>query len=288
VDSERRDKPALLSLYWRMSSDTHFLGCTFAFREQGSGEPIVFIQGVGLHGDGWQPQTRDLSRRFRTISFDNRGMGASQPLGAPLTAELMASDTLAIMDAAGMSSAHLVGHSLGGCIAQQVALDAPQRVKSLSLLCTSARGADATDLSWKMLRLGIRSRVGLRRMRRLAFLEMVLSPQYLNTHDREQTALDLAPIFGHDLADTPPVVMKQLTALKRFNTTSRVATLASIPTFVLSAQHDIIFPPRCGRALAEAIPGSQFVEVAGAAHGATIEHADLINQLLAKQIRQAS
>jgi pimeloyl-ACP methyl ester carboxylesterase len=85
-------------------------------------------------------------------------MGASQPLGASLTVELMASDTLTVMDAAGISSAHLVRHSLGGCIAQQVALDAPQRVKSLSLLCTSTRGSEATNLSWKMLVLGIRSR----------------------------------------------------------------------------------------------------------------------------------
>ncbi len=94
-----------------MSSSTFFQGCTFAFRDQGSGEPVVFIQGVGLHGDGWLPQIIHLGRTFRTISFDNRGVGASLPLGAPLTVELMASDTLAIMDAAGVGSAHLVGHS---------------------------------------------------------------------------------------------------------------------------------------------------------------------------------
>jgi pimeloyl-ACP methyl ester carboxylesterase len=270
-----------------MLARTLFHGCNLAFRDEGSGEPIIFIQGVGLHGDGWLPQTSGLGTSFRTISFDNRGMAVSQPLGARLAIELMAADTLAVMDAAGIASAHLVGHSLGGCIAQQVALISPQRVKSLSLLCTSARGADATDPSLKMLWLGIRSRVGTRRMRRLAFLEMVLSPGYLASHDREQTALDLAPIFGHDLGDIPPVVMKQLTALKRFDTTARVAELASIPTLVLSAEHDIIFPPRCGRALAEAVPGSQFLEVAGAAHGVTIEHADLINRTLAQHIRRA-
>ena len=270
-----------------MLASTLSQGCNLTFRDEGSGEPIIFIQGVGLHGDGWLPQTSRLNRSFRTISFDNRGMAASQPLGTRLTVELMASDTLAVMDAAGITSAHLVGHSLGGCIAQQTALISPQRVKSLSLLCTSTRGADATDLSLKMLWLGIRSRVGTRRMRRLAFIEMVLSPGYLASHDREQTALDFAPIFGHDLGETPSVAMKQLSALNTFNATARVAELASIPTLVLSAQHDIIFPPRCGRALAEAIPGSRFVEVAGAAHGVTIEHADLINRTLAQHIQRA-
>jgi pimeloyl-ACP methyl ester carboxylesterase len=63
----------------------------------------------------------------------------------------MASDTVAILEATGVASAHIVGHSLGGCIAQQVALTTPLRVKSLSLFCTSARGADATDLSWTMI-----------------------------------------------------------------------------------------------------------------------------------------
>jgi pimeloyl-ACP methyl ester carboxylesterase len=104
-------------------------------------------------------------------------------------------------------------------------------------------------------------------MRRLAFLQMVLSEDYLARCDRDQVALELAPLFGHDLAQTPPVVLKQLNALRRFNATARLGELASIPTQVVSAERDIIFPPRCGRALAEAIPGAQFFEIPHAAHG---------------------
>ncbi len=246
----------------------------------GQGDPVVFIQGVGLHGDGWLPQTAALSSRFRCLTFDNRGIGQSPLADAPITIEQMAADTLEIMNAAGFDAAHIVGHSMGGVIAQQIALTAPKRVRSLSLLCTSARGSDATRLSGKMIWLGLRSRVGSRRMRRYAFLEITMPADYLATQNRDALAERLAPIFGHDLADSPPIVMKQLSALKSFDVTARLAELTGIPTLVLSAKHDIIFPPACGRALAAGIPGARYVEVPEAAHGVTIQCPDLINAAL--------
>jgi pimeloyl-ACP methyl ester carboxylesterase len=265
--------------------------CRRAFRLEvnywkvaGEGDPVVFIQGVGLHGDGWLPQTDVLSSRFRCLTFDNRGMGRS-PLGdAPVTIEQMAADTLEVMNAAGIESAHLVGHSMGGVIAQQLALTAPTRVRSLALLCTSARGSDATRLSGKMIWLGLRSRLGTRRMRRRAFLEITMPAGYLATQDRDSLAERLAPLFGHDLADSPPIVMKQLSALKSFDATARLNDLAAIPTLVLSAKHDIIFPPQCGRALAAGIPGAKYVEVPDAAHGLTIQCPDMVNDALLAQI----
>ena len=102
---------------------------------------MVFIQGTGVHGAGWDPQVRELCARYRCITFDNRGMGQSQPVGAKVSVPQMAADTLPIMDACGVESAHLAGHSLGGLIAQQVALLARERVRSLALLCTFSRGA---------------------------------------------------------------------------------------------------------------------------------------------------
>jgi pimeloyl-ACP methyl ester carboxylesterase len=262
-------------------------GCSLSFAQQGSGAPVVFIQGVGLHGEGWRPQTGVLQTAYRCVSFDNRGMGASQPLTAQLTLKQMATDTLAVMDAAGIASAHLVGHSLGGCIAQQVALAFPSRVKSLALLCTSARGADATDLRWPMFLLGLRCHVGTVAMRRRAFLEIVMSRVYRATHDPDKTAAELAPLFGHDLGMSPPGVMKQLAALKTFDARARLTELAKFPVLVLSAEEDIIFPPRCGRALAQGIAGARYVEVAKAAHGVSIEHAERVNRELVSHLQSA-
>jgi len=252
------------------ASEVESRGCRLHYKRVGAGEPVVFIQGVGLHGDGWLPQTQSLSAEFECLTFDNRGMGMSQPAGAAITVQQMAEDTLSVMDAAGIGSAHVVGHSLGGVVALQTAFLAPDRVKSLSLLCTSARGADATQLSLRMAWLGLRSRVGSRRMRRRAFLEIVMPSTFLAGADCEALAERLKPIFGHDLADTPAIVMRQLGALKRFDASGRLAELKGIPALVMSAAEDLILPPRCGRALAEGIPNAHFVELDGVAHGMTI------------------
>jgi aminoacrylate hydrolase len=81
--------------------------------------------------------------------------------------------------------------------------------------------------------------------------------------------------------------MKQLRALSRFDATSRLKELSGIPTLVLSAEHDLIFPPRCGKTLAEGIPGAKYIEVPGAAHGVPIQCPEIVNQALTEHLRSA-
>ncbi len=255
-------------------------GCRLAYATHGDGEPVLLIQGVGVHGDGWSPQVSALAARHRCLWFDNRGTAASQPLGsAPLTVTTLAGDALALVDAQGWSRAHVIGHSLGGLIALELALAAPERVRSLSLLCTFARGA-AAGASARMFWLGARSRVGTRRMRRHAFLEIVYPPGALAATDRDALAARLAPLFGHDLADHAPIEMKQLGAMRGHDVTHRLAELARVPTLVVSARHDPIAPPALGRAIADGIPGARFVLLEDASHGVPLEDAARVNALL--------
>ena len=149
-------------------------------------------------------------------------MGGSQPLTLPLTVEQMADDALALLTCQGWDSAHVVGHSLGGPVALELALSAPERVRSLALLCTVARGRDATRLSRRMLWLGLRSSLGTRRMRRRAFLEIVMPPGAVASSKAEELAARLAPLFGHDLAEQPPVAMRQLRALRAYDASTRL------------------------------------------------------------------
>jgi pimeloyl-ACP methyl ester carboxylesterase len=269
------------------AESVEYRGCRLALEVDGSGPPVVLIQGVGVAGSGWTPQVRGLRSRFRCLTFDNRGMGASQPVGAAITVRQMAEDTLWLMTHLGWDSAHVVGHSLGGPVALEMALSRPERVRSLSLLCTLARGRDATRLTWRMLRLGLRSRIGPRRARRRAFLEMVMPPAALRDADADRLAAELAPLFGHDLADQPAIALKQLGALRGYDASNRLAQLSAIPTLVMSAAHDPIAPPRYGRALAEAIAGARFLQFDDASHGLPIQHAERVNALLAEHLRQA-
>jgi pimeloyl-ACP methyl ester carboxylesterase len=262
-------------------------GCRLAYEVRGDGPPVLLIQGVGVAGSGWKPQVDALSARFRCLSFDNRGMGMSQPISERLTVERMADDARALMDAEGWESAHVVGHSLGGPVALALALADPARVRSLSLLCTFARGRDATRLTAFMLWVGMRTRIGTRRMRRHAFLQLVMPPSALAAEDRDALAAKLAPLFGHDLADQPPVAMKQLAALRAYDATPRLSELAGIPTLVVSAEHDPIAPPASGRALAAGISGARFVQFAGASHGLPIHRAAEVNALLLDHLAAA-
>jgi len=240
-----------------------------------------------LHGDGWLPQTQELKSRFQCVTFDNRGMGSSQPAGCEITVTQMAQDTLTVMNAAAIESAHFIGHSLGGAVALQVALSAPHKVRSLALLCTSARGSDATRLTFRMIWLGLRNRIGTRRMRSSAFLEIVMPAEYLSSQDRRILAERLQPFVGHALCDTPAIVMPQLKALHAFNAVARLGELKGIHTLVLSAAHDRIFPPMCGKRLASAMTGARYVEIADAAHGVTLQSPDVVNRLLLEHFSSA-
>ncbi|MGC4089517.1 MAG: alpha/beta hydrolase [Polyangiaceae bacterium] len=250
------------------------------FEALGSGgPPVLFIQGCGVGAGGWQPQTNVLAANYRVAAFDNRGYGRS---GASndISVRSMTDDAVALMDELGWDSAHVVGHSLGGVIAQQLALDLPNRVRSLSLLCTFVRGRDGAKVSAWMLWKAICQRVGSRASRRRAFLDMVMPPSAAPSQRSDEFAVELGKLFGRDLADQPAIILKQVRALGAHDASRELGRLGPIPTLVVSASLDRVAPVAQGRALAKAIPGARYEEIADAAHGVTIQRASDVNALL--------
>jgi 3-oxoadipate enol-lactonase len=262
-------------------------GAQIAYDKTGRGPAVLLVQGVGVIGGGWRPQEAALATTYEVFTYDNRGLGRSTRDGRPLTVEDMAADGIAIMDAEGIDRFHVIGHSMGGVIAQEIALRLPQRVKSLSLLCTFEKGKDATALSFAMLIHGLRTRIGTRTMRRNGMLRMIMPADHLRTADRIALARELQQLFGRDLADQPPIVMTQLRAMSRYDAASRLHELSRIPTLVASAAHDPIAPPRVARALAAAIAGARFVEFPHASHALPIQCAGEVNALLLEHLDAA-
>jgi 3-oxoadipate enol-lactonase len=148
------------------------------------------------------------------------------------------------------------------------------------LLCTFARGKQGARLTWDILVAGLKTKLGTRRMRRKAFLELVMPEEHIaGLADVDAYASELAPLFGHDLADQPAIAMKQLSALGRYDAVDRLASL-SIPTLVVSAARDRIALPEYGKELAQAIPNAKYVELEDAGHGVPIHRPAAINDLL--------
>ena len=109
-----------------------------SYRMDGKGQPLGLIMGLGGRKENWKPQIRAFKRQFRVITFDNRGVGGSSHLPGPITIEAMVSDTLALLDHLEIGRAHILGYSLGGIVAQEIAISHPERVSKLILASTMA------------------------------------------------------------------------------------------------------------------------------------------------------
>lgn len=252
-----------------------------------SGPPVLLVQGVGVTGEAWRRQVDCLSRSCRTLILDNRGIGRSQPCSGEISIQSMARDARALLDEVGWESAHLVGHSMGGLIVQQMAIDAPQRVLSLALVCTFSRGSDAARLTPQLFWKGLRTRLGTKAMRRNAFLEILYSAAFLRLEDGVALARETAGLIGRDLADSPPILMQQLRACSRHNLRARLPEIRNVPTLVVSAEFDPIALPAYGRDLADAIPDAEFILQEGMAHGQLLERPDWLNARLMRHIARS-
>jgi pimeloyl-ACP methyl ester carboxylesterase len=255
-------------------------GARLSYTVSGKGPAVLLLQGAGVVGEGWRPQIDALGGEFTVIAPDNRGFGGSTLGTGPLTIEAMAADALAIVDALGIHAFHLGGHSMGGLIAQQIALAQPSRVLSLALMCTFAHGRQAAAMSLPMIMTAIRMRFGTRAMRRRAFMQLVMPEKYLAGIDQTALAEQLRPLFGYDLASQPSFVMQQVRAMANFDARRRLSELSRIPVIVVSATEDRIARPEYGRELDDLIGTSRYVEIRNAGHGVTIQCADQINELL--------
>ena len=238
------------------------------------GPPVLLIQGLGADKHGWDLQRVALARSYRTIALDNRGAGRSDKPHGRYSLEQMADDAVAVLDHAGVESAHVVGASMGGAISQILALRYPDRLRSLTLACTACRNHEwrreligswaesaRTNGMGTMTREAARWVIGPRSFRRLAPAFGWMGPLALSRPAHAFAAQCDAIL---DVDDEQAELLETIT----------------VPTLVMVGNQDILTPRGDSEELADRIPTAELVVISGAAHGFMVEHATTFNRIL--------
>jgi len=242
-------------------------GTRIYWHEQGDGEPLVLVMGLGGAGRAWWRLLRNLPPTVRAITLDNRGTGDSDPVRGRLTMEELVGDVLCVLDAAGIERAHLMGVSMGGMVAQRLALDHPDRVASLVLGSTTAVGLRGAP-PWRLLGAGaLRPLVGPERTWEL-LAPALYAAQTLR--DRPELVAEDLRTRGDELQD-PRTVAAQLLAVAGHNALGRLAELAGLGVTILHGAQDAVVPAARARELAAAIPGARLVIIEECGHMMTTD-----------------
>lgn len=245
---------------------------TLAFRESGHGEPLLLVMGLGADGTAWEPHVAAWSTHYRCIAVDNRGSGRSDQPPGPYTTAAMADDYAGLIRELGLRQVKVVGISMGGAIAQELALRHPELVSKLVLVATWARlSTYAREVFAHMAR--VRATAPLPVFTQLLQL-WIWSPAWVDAHlgdlQAEQAAAD------HEDAMPRHAFDAQLAACVGHDTTGRLGDI-TVPTLITWGDRDIFVPPVLSRALSERIPGAEFEVFPGAAHTHHWEHLDRFN-----------
>lgn len=252
-------------------------GVRINYAEWGAGEEaVVLLPGLGMSCQTWAVHAEALAPTHRVLAVDPRGSGASETPDHPYTADTVAADVGAVLDAAGVDSAHLVGQSMGGMIAQDFALAEPDRVRSLTLVSTYA----STD-KWSG-----RVLAGRRRLIEAGGLPLQFSMSVFFVFSPRSFRQIPEFIEGIEarLADDPPdeaAYLRQIDYCLGHDADAGLARL-SLPTLVVAGAEDLITSAIQNRELAELIPGSRYEEFEHASHGLIWEEPERFSALLAE------
>lgn len=246
-------------------------GVNLYYQVEGQGEPLVLIQGFGGGHEGWFFQTRAFKKHYRVITFDNRGIGKTDKSPTPYTIRTMADDTIGLMDHLGIDSAHVLGMSLGGMVAQEVAIDYRDRVKKLVLACTSPGEGGINDVHPEMLRsIGVQEGSTEPDLKSVDFHELMSTIVSLAFNRRLYRML-LVPLSKFYMKRVGVEgCTQQMEAVVGHSTVDRLH-LIEAPTLVITGTEDKIVSPRSSEEIAGKIPNARLVKIEGGSHAFFME-----------------
>jgi len=237
--------------------------------------PLVLIGGWASYRWIWFRQIPAFKEKYRCVVFDNRGAGRSSKPDYPYTMEMFADDTVGLMDSLKIENAHILGISMGGLIAQQIAISYPEKIRSLILVSTHFGGPNSIPMDDKTMALLIAlptetiSKEQARDMRYRA----TFSPQFLQENRSVMEQIDEwaerhpAPLYAQ---------VHQSSAVGGFNAESEVKQI-SAPTLIIHGDSDRAVPTRNSELLADSISNSKLVLIEGGSHFSIIEKYEVFN-----------
>jgi pimeloyl-ACP methyl ester carboxylesterase len=256
------------------------------YEERGRGEPLLLVMGLAADSTAWMFQLPAFAERYRTITFDNRGVGRSSKPTGPYTIHQMADDAAGLLRHLDVPRAHVVGVSMGGMISQELALRHPGMVKSLVLACTypepdadveRMRKFSATRFGGTVTAEG-EIKIDLATLNPMLFLQHML-PRVFNQSYIDKELPKLIQVFSGALqyGFSMEAILGQIEAVMGHKATDRLKTIA-VPTLVITGDADLLIPPANSDVIAREIPGARLVKVPGGSHGFNFETPDVFNR----------
>lgn len=249
-------------------------GIDIYYEIHGRGEPLVLIMGLRRNAEWWYRQLPALSEHFQVLVFDNRGAGRSDQPQEDYSMALFADDTAALMKALGLSSAHVLGISMGGYIAQELALNYPQRVRRLVLGCTGPGGRLAVHMtSERMAKFTANEGLTPAEILRKD-LDILFSEDFIRNETKK---IEEFAEISLRYYQPPESFLRQLDACRRHDTLDRLHRVTQ-PTLILTGDDDPLVPPGNSLLLKERIPKARLERFPGGRHCFFMEYADRFNQ----------
>ena len=258
-------------------------GLNIYYELEGAGAPLLLIRGLGSTCEGFREQIRGLAPHFQVVAFDNRCVGRTDQPQQPFAIADMANDTAALIEALRMESAHIFGVSLGGMVAQELALRYPQKVRKLVLGCTHAGPRTAVRSPDWAVRIFNESR-DMPRPEALRFSVPILFAR--KTVDEHPQLVEAALRVMENNNQPKASYLLQLGAAMQHETFDRLHQITQ-PTLVMTGTEDALIDPGNSRVLSEHIPGARLIEFEKTGHLFFTEKPELVNSALVDFFKSA-
>ncbi len=246
-------------------------GINVNYKIEGSGEPLIMIMGVASSLRAWYFQTRVFKKHFRVITFDNRGCGDSDKPIEPYSIRTMADDAAGLMEHLGIEKAHVLGISMGGMIAQELAINYPEKINKLILGCTFAKRSDPAGISDALpRRLGYVGNYSYTDLLSIPAKNIVIAMAELAFNKKIYKVILSSVIKLAVKKMDCSGIANQINAIWKHDTIDRLKFI-KVPTLVITGNADSIINPQSSVVIAKRVPNAKLVKYDGGSHAFFVE-----------------